>query len=102
MSDGVTLNLYTKPGCPWCMQATTWLDAEGYDYREIDVIADESAFDEMKALSGQSLAPTLVIDEGEVASDDDESTDDRKILPDFSVDDLKLFLAEHGIAPSAR
>ena len=38
------------------------------DYEEIDVIADESAYDEMIRLSGQELAPVIEVD-GEVLAD---------------------------------
>ena len=40
----------------------------GVDYEEIDVIADEAAYDEMIRLSGQELAPVLEV-EGEILAD---------------------------------
>jgi glutaredoxin len=45
-----------------------WLDDHEVEYEKIDVIADESAFDEMIRLSGQELAPVLEAD-GEVLAD---------------------------------
>lgn len=45
-----------------------WLDERGLDYERIDVIADESAFDEMIRLSGQDLAPVIDVD-GEILAD---------------------------------
>ena len=45
-----------------------WLDEHEIDYERIDVIADESAFDEMIRLSGQDLAPVIDVD-GEILSD---------------------------------
>jgi glutaredoxin 3 len=45
-----------------------WLDERGVAYEEIDVISDESAFDEMIRLSGQDLAPVIDVD-GEVLAD---------------------------------
>ena len=45
-----------------------WLDDHDVDYERIDVIADESAFDEMIRLSGQDLAPVIDID-GEILAD---------------------------------
>jgi glutaredoxin len=45
-----------------------WLDDRGVDYERIDVIADEGAFDEMIRLSGQELAPVIVVD-GQVLAD---------------------------------
>ena len=45
-----------------------WLDDHDVDYEKIDVIADETAFDEMIRLSGQELAPVIEVD-GEVLAD---------------------------------
>jgi glutaredoxin len=57
-----------------------WLDKRGIEYEEVDVIADEMAFDEMIRLSGQELAP--VIDVG------------GEILADFGPDQLATFWAK--------
>ena len=54
-----------------------WLDQRGVEYEAIDVIADESAFDEMIKLSGHELAP--VIDVG------------GRVLADFGPDQLAAF-----------
>jgi glutaredoxin len=45
-----------------------WLDDHNIAYENIDVIADEAAFDEMIRLSGQDLAPVIEID-GEILAD---------------------------------
>lgn len=45
-----------------------WLDDHAVEYEKIDVIADETAFDEMIRLSGQDLAPVMEV-EGEVLAD---------------------------------
>ncbi len=107
LSDGLTHKLYIKPGCPWCSQVTLWLDEQGYRYKTVDVIADDNAFDEMKEISGQSLAPTLLV-EGEVSDAPAEAAHDadaparRLVLPDFGVEELRDFLKEHGIGPGRR
>lgn len=62
------IRLFIKPYCGWCQKATRWLDEHDVNYERIDVIADESAFDEMIRLSGQELAPVLEVD-GEVLAD---------------------------------
>jgi glutaredoxin len=62
------IRLFVKPYCGWCHKAMRWLDDHGVDYEEIDVIADETAFDEMIRLSGQELAPVIEAD-GEVLAD---------------------------------
>ncbi|MCB1098400.1 MAG: glutaredoxin family protein [Verrucomicrobiae bacterium] len=79
------MRLFVKSGCPWCVDAVRYLRAEGYVFQEIDVLRDSAAFDEMIALSGQSLAPTL-----DVAG---------SVLPDFDVGQLKEFLAANRITP---
>jgi glutaredoxin len=45
-----------------------WLDDREIAYEPIDVIADETAFDEMIRISGQDLAPVIEVD-GEVLAD---------------------------------
>jgi len=45
-----------------------WLDEHGIKYEKLDVIAESKAYDEMVALSGQSLAPVIDVD-GEVLAD---------------------------------
>ncbi len=62
------IRLFIKPYCGWCTKATRWLDDHDVSYETIDVIADESAFDEMIRLSGQELAPVLEV-EGHVLAD---------------------------------
>jgi len=53
--------LFVKPYCGWCDKAVRWLDEHNVDYEEVDVIADETAFDEMIKLSGQDQAPVLEV-----------------------------------------
>jgi len=57
-----------------------WLDQRGIDYEEIDVMSDESAYDEMMRLSGQELAPVIDVD--------------GEILADFGPDQLEDFWRE--------
>jgi glutaredoxin len=62
------IRLFIKPYCGWCDKAVSWLEAHGVKYEKLDVIADPDAYDEMVALSGQSLAPVIEVD-GEVLAD---------------------------------
>jgi glutaredoxin 3 len=80
-----SLNLYVKSGCPWCHMAEDFLDKRGYKYTKLDVRRDPAAFKELKRISGQTYAPTLVI--GDL------------LLPDFGPDELEDFLMEHNIVP---
>lgn len=79
------LQLYVKTWCPWCVRAKAWLDAEGYQYEEIDVEASREAYATMTRISGQRLTPTLVVGD--------------KVLPDFGPEELVEFLARHCIVP---
>ena len=71
------IRLFIKPYCGWCHKAMRWLDDRGIEYEEIDVIADEAAFDEMIRLSGQELAPVIDVD--------------GKVLADFGPEELAKF-----------
>ena len=79
------MKVYIKPGCPWCVDAVGYLKREGYNFEEIDVIANPDQFDEMRRISGQSCAPTMTV--GDL------------LLADFGVDELEVFLEENGLEP---
>ena len=53
--------LFVKPSCGWCIKASRWLDEHDIEYEEVDVFADDAAFEEMIRLSGQECAPVLEI-----------------------------------------
>ncbi|HEY0790122.1 MAG TPA: glutaredoxin family protein [Chthoniobacterales bacterium] len=79
------IRLYVKPGCPWCTLAERYLEKHGYAYERLDVIKDRTAYAEMKTLSGQTRAPTLVAGDS--------------VLPDFGPEELAEFLQQNGIRP---
>ena len=83
------IDLFLKPGCPWCSGATAWLDAEGFRYIEHDVIADPVKFELMVELTKQSLAPCM-----RVRIEDGEDL----ILADFGTDELEAFVEKHGLS----
>ena len=62
------VRLFIKPYCGWCHKAIRWLDDHDVEYKTIDVIADEAAFEEMIRLSGQDLAPVIDVN-GEILAD---------------------------------
>jgi glutaredoxin 3 len=62
------VRLFIKPDCPWCHQATEWLDDQGIEYEVLDVMADSAADEEMYRLSDQTLAPVIEVD-GQVLAD---------------------------------
>ncbi|HZM06166.1 MAG TPA: glutaredoxin [Candidatus Saccharimonadales bacterium] len=65
-----SVRLFIKPWCGWCHQAIAWLDARGIAYETLDVLAEPLARQEMRQLSGQSLAPVIDVD-GEILADFD-------------------------------
>ena len=75
--------LYIKPGCPWCVEATAWLDEHGISHRRVDVVTDARARAEMERKSRQSKAPTLDWH--------------GKILADFGVAELVPFLRAQNV-----
>jgi glutaredoxin len=76
------IRLFIKPYCGWCHKAVHWLDEHGVAYEKVDVIADETAYDEMIRLSGQDLSPVLDVD--------------GKVLADFGPDQLADFWKQLG------
>jgi len=79
------LRLFSREWCSWCIDAKEYLSRRGYQFTEIDVGEDRSAFQEMKELSDQTYVPTLV------AGDE--------VLANFDTDQLEKFLREHDIVP---
>lgn len=79
------MDVYIKPGCPWCVEVEAYLQKEGFEYRAIDVTADEAAFEKMRELFGQTSAPSMTLGDLKLA--------------DFGVEELVPFLEEHGIVP---
>jgi len=77
------MDVYIKPGCPWCVQVEAYLQKEGFEYNAIDVIADDEAFERMRQIFGQTSAPSMTVGDLKLA--------------DFGVEELVPFLEEHGL-----
>ncbi|HEY3863378.1 MAG TPA: glutaredoxin family protein [Verrucomicrobiae bacterium] len=65
-----SVRLFIKQWCGWCDEAADWLDSRGIPYATLDVTSDADARKEMRALSGQTLAPVIEVD-GEILADFD-------------------------------
>lgn len=76
------IRLFIKPYCGWCTQAIDWLAARGVAYAKLDVISDGPAYNEMRELSGQTMAPVIDVD--------------GEILADFDVEELEAWWKERG------
>lgn len=70
-----SIRLFVKPGCPWCEEATDWLDEHGLQYEVLDITKDATARDEMHELTGQTRTPSIDVD--------------GKVLFDFGADELE-------------
>ena len=78
------LTVYTKPWCPWCIEAVAWLEKKSYQFKKIDVLSDPIAYQPMRRISSQSLTPTL-------------ETSDCLVLPDFDVAQLEKFMLRNNL-----
>ncbi len=65
-----SIRLFVKPWCGWCTEAADWLDARGVHYETLDVTSQAAARQEMRELSGQTLAPVIDVD-GQILADFD-------------------------------
>jgi glutaredoxin/alkylhydroperoxidase family enzyme len=53
------VRIYTKPDCPYCLEAKGVLDEAGIEYRQHDVTADERDLHAARYLSGQVTVPQV-------------------------------------------
>jgi glutaredoxin 3 len=74
------IRLFIKPGCPWCDEAIDWLASHGISFTTLDVVRDSAARAEMHALTGQTKAPSIDVDD--------------HILADFGADELEAWWAK--------
>lgn len=81
----VTIRLFVKSSCPWCSEATEWLDAHGIAYETLNVSRSAEARAEMYELTGQTKAPSIDID--------------KHILADFGVDELETWWRQMDFDP---
>ena len=79
----MSLIIYTKTGCPWCIDALTFLKTAGVEYEEREVRSNPDFMKELEDKSGQTKAPTIDLD-GEILADTDAQT-------------IESFLKEKGI-----
>lgn len=75
--------VYTKTGCPWCIDAVNFLKENNISFEERNVTDSPEYMEEMVKKSGQSKAPTFDVD--------------GAILPDFSAEEIESYLKEKGL-----
>jgi glutaredoxin 3 len=79
----MSLIIYTKTGCWWCVDALDYLNTKGIQYEEREVWSNPEFMKELEEKSGQTKAPTLDLD--------------GEILADAGVEDIDVFLKEKGV-----
>jgi glutaredoxin len=84
MMTPTQIRLFIKPGCPWCDEAIDWLTGHGISFTLLDVIRDASARAEMLALTKQTKAPSIDVDD--------------HILADFGADELEVWWKKMGFS----
>ena len=59
------VKIYTTPTCPYCKMAKKFLDDNGINYQEFNIVEDKAAREEMKNKCDSLAVPTICFD-GEV------------------------------------
>lgn len=71
MSKISKIIIYTKSGCPWCVDVLAFLDSKNIKYENREVRGNKEYYKELVDKSGQDKTPTLDI-EGDILSDTDK------------------------------
>ncbi len=66
----MSLIIYTKTGCPWCIDALDFLNKNNIPFEEREVRNNPQYMQELEQKSGQTKAPTIDLD-GEILADTD-------------------------------
>ena len=73
--------LYTKNGCPWCIDALEYFNKANLKLNVIDVLQEPSKMNELQACSGQTKTPTL--------------KNGDFVVADFDIDEFKQAMLEN-------
>jgi glutaredoxin 3 len=73
--------LYTKNGCPWCIDALEYFNKANLKLNVIDVLQEPSKMNELRACSGQTKTPTL--------------KNGDFVVADFDIDEFKQAMLEN-------
>lgn len=75
--------IYTKTGCPWCIDALAFLKEAKIDFEERNVTDNADYMIELENKTAQTFCPTLCIGE--------------ECFPDTDKDAIKAVLEEKGL-----
>lgn len=79
----MSLIIYTKTGCPWCIDALKFLKENNIQFEEREVLSNSEYMKELEEKSDQTKTPTIDLD-GEILADTDAQA-------------IEEFLKEKGI-----
>lgn len=54
------ITIYTKPNCPYCVKAKSWLDNNNIEYQEINILEDENSRTMLKE-HGHKTVPQIYL-----------------------------------------
>jgi len=60
------IEIFTKPGCPYCAAAMADMRSKGVAFRQRDAAGDVEAREALRRLSPQLRVPTMVSPDGKV------------------------------------
>jgi thioredoxin reductase (NADPH) len=69
----MSIVIYTKSSCPYCVMAKQLLESKGVEWTEIDIESEAGRRDEMIQRSGQMTVPQIFVGETHVGGFDDLS-----------------------------
>lgn len=58
--EPTAISIITKPGCPFCANAKTMLEAEGMDYEEV-ILGRDASLRSVRAMTGMETVPQVFI-----------------------------------------
>ena len=79
----MSLIIYTKQNCPWCVDAINFLNTKGVECEEREVRSNPQFMQEIIDKSNQTKAPTIDFD--------------GEILADTDAEAIETFLKEKGV-----
>ncbi|EJF90462.1 glutaredoxin 3 [Bartonella tamiae] len=82
------ITIYTRPGCPYCVNAKALLDAKGVAYEDINALGDRRP-EMVKRAHGRNTFPQIFIGEYHVGGCDDLYALDKAGKLDPLLADLK-------------
>lgn len=65
------IEIYTRPGCPFCVRAKSLLDRKGVSYEEHDVSREPARAQEAVERSGLMTVPQIFVDGESLGGSDD-------------------------------